>query len=55
MKKIQIVHIRTCHNCRCKFSTFDRHENYCDNCSYMETTQEWRDRANASLDELVIR
>jgi transcriptional regulator NrdR family protein len=52
--KPQIMHIRECWNCLERFTTYDRQDHYCDLCSYMETTAEWRERANEQIEELVI-
>lgn len=54
MSKPHVIHVRHCRNCGEQFVTNDRHMYYDDNCSYMETTQEWKERVNEQIEELVI-
>jgi|WetSurSiteA1Bulk_404760.scaffolds.fasta_scaffold53864_2 hypothetical protein len=51
----RILHIKDCINCLERFSTYERNDKYCDNCCYMETTQEWRERAEQQIEALLVR
>lgn len=50
----QVAHHRYCIHCQEPFTTYDRNDKYCDNCSYMETTHEWKERAQKQIEELLL-
>lgn len=44
---MQIMHIRECRNCFDQFTTYEQNMLYCDLCSYMESTIEYKERMEA--------